>query len=87
MSIYSKERAKITVRTVVTSLGIIIGIWALLFVTDYIMYKSNMPLLFSKTHIEEKESGHMTIENGLGYYVIKDENSNSELYLFGWKIK
>lgn len=87
MSIYSKERAKITVRIVVTSLGIIIGIWALLFVTDYIMYKSNMPLLFSKTHIEEKESGHMTIENGLGYYVIKDENSNSELYLFGWKIK
>ena len=87
MSIYSKERTKITIGTVLISFGIIIGAWLLLFVTDYIMYINGMPLLFSKTHIEEKESGHITIENGIGYYVIKDDNNNSELYLFGHKIK
>lgn len=86
MSIYSKERTKITISTVLASLGIIIGIWLLLFVTDYIMFKNDMPLLFSTTEIQEQGDKHVTIETGLGYYVMKDENNVSELYLFGNKI-
>lgn len=87
MSIYSKARAKITIGTVLISLGIIVGCWLLLFVTDYIMFKNNMPMLFSRTRIEEQNGKHITVENGLGYYVIMDENNVSELYLFGHKIK
>lgn len=87
MSIYSKARTKITINTVLISLGIIAACWLLLFVTDYIMFKNNMPILFSKTTIQEQNGKHITIENGLGYYVIMNENNVSELYLFGHKIK
>lgn len=85
MSIYSKARAKITTSTVLLSLGIIIGLWLLLFVTDYIMFRNNMPLLFSSTKVEDISGKRVTIESGLGYYVISDE-SKTELYLFGNKI-
>ena len=87
MSIYSKARAKITISTVLISLGIIVSMWLLLFVTDYIMYKNNMPLLFSTTKIEDIDGKHIIIETGLGYYVIMDENTISEMYLFKYKIK
>ena len=86
MSIYSKARAKITIGTVCTCLGIIVGLWLLLFVTDYIMFKNNMPILFCKTKVEEIDGKHITIENGLGYYVIIDEQNVSQLYVFGRKI-
>lgn len=87
MSIYSKARAKITIATVFTCLGIIVGLWLLLFATDYIMYRNDMPILFSKTKIEDIDGKHITIEQGLGYYVVMNEENLSELYLFGKKIK
>ena len=86
MSIYSKERTKITIGTVLISLGIIAGFWALLFVTDFIMFNLNMPMLFSKTTIQDKQDKYITIETGLGYYVITQDNV-SEFYLFENKIK
>ena len=86
MSIYSKARVKITISTILMCLGIIVGLWLLLFITDYIMFKNNMPILFSVTKVEEREGKRITIESGLGYYVIMDDNI-SELYLFNHKIK
>lgn len=87
MSIYSKERTKITIGTVLISLGIIAGFWTLLFVTDFVMFSLDMPILFSKTTIQEQNGEYVTIETGLGYYVIMQENNVSEFYLFGNKIK
>jgi len=87
MSIYTKARAKITISTVLISLGIIVGFWSLLFFTDYIMYKNDMPILFATTKVEDINGRYITIENGLGYYVITNENNVQELYLFGHKIK
>lgn len=86
MDIYSKARAKVTIGTVLISLGVIVGLWLMIFVTDYIMYKNNMPILFSVTRVEEIDGKHITIESGLGYYVIMDENNISNLYLLGHKI-
>ena len=87
MSIYSKERTKITIGTVLISLGIIVGFWALLFVTDYIMFSLDMPILFSKPTIQEQNGEYVTIETGLGYYVITKQDNLSEFYLFENKIK
>lgn len=87
MSIYSKARTKLAMNTILVSLCVIIGIWLLLFVTDYIMFKCSMPLLFSKTRVEEIDGKRITTESGLGYYVVMDENNTSVLYLFGHKIK
>lgn len=87
MSIYSKERTKITIGTVLVSLGIIACLWALLFVTDYIMFKLDMPMLFSKTKIEEQDGEYITVETGLGYYAITQGDTEAQLYLFGNKIK
>ena len=87
MGIYSKERTKITIGTVLISLCIIVGFWALLFVTDYIMFNLDMPILFSKTKIQERNGKYITIETGLGYYVIMQQDNVSEFYLFGNKIK
>ena len=87
MSIYSKARTNITISTVCVSLGIIVGLWLLIFITDYLMFKNDMPILFSTTTIEEIEGKHITIETGLGYSVITNENNESELYVFGNKIK
>lgn len=84
MGIYTKARAKITIGTVLVSLGIIVGLWLLLFATDYIMYRNNMPMLFSTTKVNEQ---HVTMEQGLGYYVITNTENVSEFYLFGHKIK
>ena len=84
MGIYTKVRAKITIGTVLVSLSIVVGLWALLFVTDYVLYRNNMPMLFSSTNVNEK---HVTTEQGLGYYVITNTNNVSEFYLFGHKIK
>ena len=86
MSIYSKARVKITISTVLISLSVIVGAWLLLFATDYILFKNNMPILFARTKIEEREDKRITIESGLGYYVIMDENNQAELYVFGHKI-
>lgn len=87
MSIYTKARVRITLGTVLVSLGIIVGVWALLFITDYVMYKNNMPILFATSMVEEINEKHVAIEKGLGYYVITNEENISELYLFGHKIK
>ncbi len=87
MSIYSKERTKITIGTVLISLGIIVSFWALLFVTDFVMFNLDMPILFSKTTIQEQNGEYVTIETGLGYYVIMQQDNLSEFYLFGNKIK
>lgn len=87
MSIYSKARLKITIGTVATCLGIIVSLWLLLFVTDYIMFKNSMPILFAITKVEQRDGQHITVESGLGYYVIMDENNTSEFYLFNRKIK
>jgi len=51
------------------------------------MYKNDMPLLFAKTEIREIQEKRVTVESGLGYYVIMDENNLSEMFLFGYKIK
>ena len=87
MGIYTKSRIKITVGTVLISLGIILGLWGLLFVTDYIMFVNNKPIIFSRTSIEEINGEYITIENGLGYYAITSEKNAPELYLLGKKIK
>ncbi len=87
MSIYAKARAKITIGTVLISLAVIVGFWALLFVTDYIMFKNEMPILFATTTIEDTDGNHVVIEKGIGYYVITNEENIPELYLFGHKIK
>lgn len=87
MSIYSKERTKVTIGTVIISLGIIASFWLLLFITDYIMFKLDMPILFSKTKIQEQNGKYVTIETGLGYQVIMQDNNVAEFYLFGNKIK
>lgn len=87
MSIYTKARAKITISTVIISLGVIIGFWLLLFVTDYIMFKNDMPILFAITTVQDVEDKHVIIESGLGYYVITNDENVPELYLFGHKIK
>lgn len=87
MSIYAKARAKIAVSTVLISLGIIVGFWLLLFVTDYIMFKNNMPILFATTDVQDIKDKHIIVEKGLGYYVITNEENVPELYLFGHKIK
>ena len=87
MGIYTKSRIKITVGTVLISLGVILGLWGLLFVTDYIMFVNNKPIIFSATSIEEINGEYITIEKGLGYYVITSKENVSELYLLGEKIK
>ena len=87
MSIYSKERTKITINTILISLAVIVGLWLLLFVTDYILYKNGVPMIFSKMEIKEENGNHVTIETGLGYYSIVEENNTPELYLFGYKIQ
>lgn len=87
MSIYTKERVKVTVGTVLISLAVIIGFWALLFATDYVLYRNKLPLLFSKTSVQDIDGKHYTIENGLGYYVITNTENVPEFYLFGNKIK
>ena len=87
MSIYSRVRTKITIGTICISLGIIIGLWLLLFGVDYIMFKNNKPIIFGTTKVEEISGNHITVENGLGYYVITDATNSSKLYLFGHKIK
>ena len=84
MGLYTKVKAKITIGTVLISLSVIIGFWALLFVTDYVLYRNNMPMLFSATSVNEQ---HITTEQGLGYYVITNTDNVSEFYLFGHKIK
>ena len=87
MSIYSKARIKVTIITVLICMSIIVGSWLLLFVTDYIMFKNNMPILFSVTKVEERNGEYITLESGLGYYVIIYGDNTSELYLFNRKIK
>lgn len=87
MSIYSKERAKITIGTILVSLAVIAGTWLLLFAADYMMYKNNKPILFGTTKIQDIDGKHVTVENGLGYYVIKNEDDIPKLYLFGHEIK
>lgn len=87
MDIYTKERTKITVGTVFASLGVIVGLWLCLFVPDYLLYINNKPMLFSKTKVEVIDEKHITTEQGLGYYVITNEENVSEFYLFGKKIK
>lgn len=87
MGIYFKARAKITIGTVAISLGIIIGLWLCLFITDYIMYANDIPMLFSKTEVQEIEDKHITTETGLGYYVVTNNTGITEFYLFGHKIK
>ncbi len=87
MSIYSKARTKITISTILISLAVIVGSWLLLFGTDYILFKNNLPILFSKTEIQEQVGERTITDTGLGYYVITDENNVSQMYLFGHKIK
>lgn len=87
MGIYAKARAKVTIGTVLISLSIIVGFWLLLFVTDYIMYKNDMPILFAVTKIQDINGNHVITERGLGYYVITNEENAPELYVFGHKIK
>lgn len=82
MSIIGRERGKITFLTVIISLGIIIIFWTCLFVTDYIMYKNNMPCVFSKTYVEDTKQGHKIYECGLFYYVLTNESGTKEMYLF-----
>ena len=87
MGIYTRARIKITVITIASILGVIIGIWAILFTTDYIMFKNGYPLLFAITKVEEIEDKHIITESGLGYYVIQNEQDTPKLYLFGRKVK
>ena len=87
MSIYSRARAKITIGTILISLGIIVGLWLLLFVADYIMFTNNMPILFGTTKIEDINGNHVITESGLGYFVITNGTNSPELYVFGHKIK
>ena len=61
MSIYSRVRTKITIGTICISLGIIVGLWLLLFGVDYIMFKNNKPILFGTTKVEEISGNHITV--------------------------
>lgn len=87
MSIYSKVRIKLTIVTVMVSLSIIIGGWLFLFTTDYIMFRNNVPMLFATTKVEEIKDERITVESGLGYYVILYGNGAKEFYLLNHKIK
>ena len=87
MSIYSKARVKITIGTIFIALDVVVGLWLLLFGVDYIMYKNNRPILFGTTKVEEISGKYITVENGLGYYVITNEANATEFYVFGHKIK
>lgn len=87
MGIYTKERVKITVATILTALGVIIGIWLLIFGTDYVLFRMDKPLLFSTTKVKEVDGKHYIVETGLGYYVIKDTENVGEFFVFGKKIK
>ena len=87
MGIYARARVKITVLTVIISIGVIIGFWSVLFVTDYIMFKNEFPLLFATSTVKEINGEHIITESGLGYYVIKNDTDTPELYLFGHKVK
>ena len=86
MSIYSKERTKVTIGTVLISLGIIASFWLLLFVTDYIMFRNNKPTVFTNSHVEQTENGKITYEDGAFYYVVTNEKEQKTLYLFNNKI-
>ena len=87
MSIYSKERAKITIGTILMSLAIIVGLWLMVFVSDYMMYKNEKPIIFGTIKIQDVGGTRVTIENGLGYYVITNGLDAPQMYLFGYKIK
>lgn len=87
MSRYSKERAKITIGTILISLAIIVGLWLMLFLADYTMYKNEKPIIFGNTKIQDLDGTRITMENGLGYYVITNGSDVPQMYLFGYKIK
>lgn len=87
MGIYEKARTKIAVSTVIISLCVVLGLWSLLFIADYIMFNNNMPILFAKSKVEEIDGKHITVEKGFGYYVITNEQNISEFYFLGHKIK
>ena len=87
MSIYSQSRVKITLSTVLISLSIVIALWLLLFIPDYILFKNNMPILFGTTKVEDVNGVHVITESGLVYYVITIGNNVPELYVFGNKVK
>lgn len=87
MSIYTKARAKITISTIVISLGVIVGIWLFLFGVDYMMHINGRPILFGTTNIEDINGVPVITESGLGYFVITSGNNAPELYVFGYKIK
>ena len=87
MDIYKREKAKITVSTVVISLAIVAVLWLCLFITDYIMFSIGNPTIFSRRKVKDVETGHRTYENGIGYNVIIDEENKSTMYLFGREIK
>lgn len=82
-----RARAKGTLLIVALAVGAIVGFWSLLFITDYIMYKNDKPIIFGFTDIVEVEGKHVITEKGLGYYVVMTEDGKSELYVFGHKAK
>ncbi len=87
MSIYSRARTKIVISTVFVCVGIIVGLWLVVFATDYTMFSNGNPMLFAKTTVEQYEDKYITIEKGLGYYAIMNEQNKPVMYLFGHKIK
>ena len=87
MNRYTKARIKVLVITIFATLGIILAMWLGLFVTDYIMYKNDRPMLFAETRVEDINGKRVIVEQGIGYYIITNDQNVAELYLFGHKIK
>lgn len=85
MSIYTKARAKITLSTVIISLSVVVGLWLCAFITDYIMYRNNMPGIFSMTKVTTVNDERITYEQGLGYNV-KTVDGKAQMYLLGYEI-
>ena len=84
--IYLKEILKRIFRIIVVVGAILAVLWCVIFAVDYVLYKNSKQTIFTITKIENEKEGYTTIQKGLGYkYVI--ENENTKLFVFGKEIK
>lgn len=62
---------------------IILGLWVVLFTTDYILYKNNhKPLLILKTDKKEFQDGYVATYTGLGYKVVEYNRESIKQFTF-----
>ena len=62
---------------------IILGLWLLLFTTDYILYKNDhKPFIVLKTDKKEYQDGYVITYTGLGYKVIEYNRETIKKFIF-----